>query len=299
MKNRVSFIIAISLCIGFSSKAQLYFADNFDNTGGTTTDLNTDLAVRQSGSYVTANSTVNWVDGSAGSASRLDYQNRLQQLQTDLQSNQTNTARVYAYLDQDFATDLTGAHYRASFDLGMELFTSGGVPDTSTPSTATAYRFLLNSSTAGASSGSAGDWDAGVSFSPYYDGSAWQVRTTYFIDGATTTFGDIAFTPVADGSEWQVPTQTVDFEVDEVANTLSVSFGSTSILSSVSLGSALGSGRYFGFASVIGSSAPSTSVLQHEVDNFSVTVVPEPGFAALAVGLMAVGLLLRRRGRKS
>jgi len=283
---------------GTVAHAQVYIADNFNNTGGTTTDLNTDLGVRQSGSYVTANGTVNWVDGSAGSALRLDYQNRLQQLQTDLQTS-GNVARVYAYLNQDFASDLTGAQYEATFDLGMELFTSGGNPATATGVGDTVYRFILSSSATDMESGSFPDWDAAVSFSPYYDGSAWQVQASYVIDGVNTTFGDIGFTPVADGSEWQVPTETVTFSVDEVGNTLDVSFGSTTILSGASLGTALGTGRYFGFASVIGSGAPSTSVLQHEVDNFSVTVVPEPGFATLALGLMAGGLLLRRRARKS
>lgn len=286
------------LLFGFASTAigQTVISDNFNNTTGTTTNLNDDLADRQSGSFVTANGTVNWTDGSAGAASRLDYQNRLAQLQTNLETS-GNPARTYAYLNQDFSAALSGAQYQASFDLAMELFTSGSDPATEMGLGDTVYRFLLGSATTDMSSGSFSDWDAAISLNPYYDGDNWQVRASYVIDGVNTTFGDIGFSPVADGPEWQTPTESLIFSVDEVTNTLSVSYGSTSILSSEDLGTALGAGRYFGFASVIGRDAPTASVLQHEVDNFSLSLVPEPSSYALLGGFFAMVVTCLRRRR--
>lgn len=297
-------IVTVGLCVG-DAEASIIFADNFDNTTGTTSSLNDDLAVRQSGSYVADNGTVNWSTGGVGAAQRRSFQNRGQELQTDLQrtaDSTTGSSRTWAYLNQDFSSDL-GAIYSASFDISMEVFTAGGVPSTDTALNNTVLRFHLNTTAARAESGVASGRDFDLGFSPYYNtvNDEWTLRTTAFVktgaDTFTTSFVETPITLADVAGEFYTPTATLTILIDEIENTFSVSVGAISVFADVDLQQSLtsGTGRYFGFQSIIAHNAPSTTILQHKVDNFS--IIPEPG--TLGLVLLGLGMAWRVRRKMS
>jgi hypothetical protein len=305
MKTKLlSISLVASLLAVLPLTAQIIFQDNFNNTTGTTAELNDNLALRQSGSYVTENGTVSWVKGTAGTTTTNDFQNRAQQLQTNLRGpSTTSSARGFAYLNQDFNADLKGSIYSVSFALSMEVFTTSSLPNTSTGVNNTAMRFHLGTSAARVASGSAADRDFDLGFTPYYDNTTkgWLLRASYVIGGASAvTALNIPISLQQISNEFYTPMETVSILFDEVANTVSASYGSTTLFSNVSLSTALvADGRYFGVQSLISSAAPSTTTLQHKVDDFSISIIPEPSTFALAIGFMALGATCFGRGRRA
>lgn len=286
-------ILSITVLAG--SLSGQFIADNFNNTGGTTTDMNDDLALRQSGSYVTANGTVSWAEFAAGGLSPQDMQIRNDQMQTNLGGATTSAGRAGTYLNQDFATDLAGANYTVQFDLNTELFSASGVPDESTSVNDTILRFLIADGT-GISGGSSGGWDIALNFTPFYDSvdSRWEMRS-YFSSGLSDSV-DIPVNVVDLGSEAKISSiLPVFITIDEANNTLTATLDGQTIVSNGDITGAFGSERYFGFEGRRSSGVPTSTGLQHEVDNFQINVIPEPSAYGILIGLISGCLVIARR----
>ena len=293
-----------SQLIAPNSQAQVVFADNYNNVGGTTSDLNEDLAIRQSGSYVSTNGTVSYLETSAGSSSTRDYQNRLDQLQTNLGGVTTDNARIVAYPNASFGSLLSGTNWGATFDFQMEVFTSGGVPVVTSPLSATEYRFIVDTSTTDLVGFDSGSWDVAVRLNMFSTSATdYFIRPQVVVGGVTTTYADIGFTPLEIvSSGWFAPEVVFDLNINEVNNTLDFRYGSTLVASGVDITGAFNTGtagtltdRYTAFSGLKGANAPSTTALQHSVDNFALTVVPEPSTYGLLIGGLALVIAVARR----
>lgn len=295
--SRAVIVAALATIPIAASANTLIFADNFNNSNTTTTDLDSNLVNRQSGSWVTDNGPVSYIDGSAGALGTKDFQLRQNQLQTNLGGTTTDLGRIYAYPNANFGSSLSGTQWQTSFDLQMELFTSSNAPATTTTFNSSAYRFLIDTTTAGLQSGATADWDIAISLTYGYVSGAWYIRPSVVVGGISTAYTDIAFTPEQIGAEWFAPLAQFTLDINEINNTLSFTYGSTSIVSNLSIAGAFGTtDRYFGFASVKTATAPSTTVLQHRVDNLAITVIPEPSTYAL-IGLGLAGLVFFKKMR--
>ncbi len=74
------------------------------------------------------------------------------------------------------------------------------------------------------------------------------------------------------------PSEPVIINVNEQLDTVTISYGSTTLLSGMSIAAVFGSsGRYLGMqATINGAGAPSDTILRHQIDNFTVSVIPDP-----------------------
>jgi hypothetical protein len=297
----LSISLVASLLAVLPLTAQIIFQDNFNNGGSTTTNLNTNLSSRQSGAQIDDIGTVNWVAGSAGNLTTTSYQNRQSELQTNLGGNLSLSGRITAYADANFGSYLAGNTYRFEYMMAVELFTSGGNPVSDLNVNVTDFRFLLDTTVAHLTSGSSGDWDLAVRFTPRATGGNYFLRPVINVGGvAVSGLTDIAFNPVQIGTEWFSPLTNLSIVINESANLLSVFYGVTAVLDNHSIaGVMLTTDRHFGFAATRTDSAPTTTALQHKVDDFSLSIIPEPSTFALAIGFMALGATCFGRGRRA
>lgn len=297
--------VATAQLLAFDAQAQVVFADNYNNVGGTTTDLNEDLAIRQSGSYVDDVGTVSYAETASGSASPNDFQNRLDQLQTNLGGVTTNTGRIVAYPNTSFGSYLSGNSWEATFDFQMEVFTSGLSPAVTTPLSATEYRFIVDTSVTDLTGFTSASWDIAVRLNLASTSSTdYFIRPQVIVGGVSTTYADITFAPVNSGSEWFAPAVSFSLNINEANNTLDFRYGATLVASGVDISGAFNTGtvgtltdRYTAFSGVKNATAPSTTSLQHSVDNFALTVVPEPSTYGLILGGLALVIVATRRRR--
>lgn len=292
--------VTLGLMAPLGVSAQVVFSDNFNNVGGTTSDLNEDLAIRQSGSYVTDNGTVNWAQSSAGPLATKEFQNRLDQLQTNLGGTVTDAGRAVAYTTANFGASLSGLVWTASFDMSLEVFSVSGSP--SAPLSATDYRFIIDTTTADITGSTTANWDIAVRFLPFESTGNFFIRPTVTIGGSSVSgLSDIAYTPTGSG-EFYSPLTQVTLTIDEANNTLALDYGATNILSGESIAGAFNTGtagtatdRYTGFSAFKGDNAPSTSTMQHIADDYALTVIPEPSTVALLMGGLSALMMMRRR----
>jgi hypothetical protein len=269
-------VALIAFCAN-SAQSTLIFADNFNNGGKNTTDLNTNLASRQSGARIAARGTVNWVSGKDDNLKIADYRNRGNELQSNLGGPVARHGRIYAYANANFGSYLAGNTYRLEFIMAVELFTSGGSPVPDLSINVTDFRFIIDNTVAHLTSASTANWDLAVRFTPRAVGGNWFLRPVIIVGGvAVSGLTDIAFVPVLVGTEYFSPLTNLSIVINESANLLSVFYGDTAVLENYSIAGAMLTGdRHFGFAATRAPS-PTTTSLQHKVDDFSLTVIPTP-----------------------
>jgi hypothetical protein len=292
-------VALIALCAN-SAQSTIIFADNFNNGGTNTVDLNTSLGSRQSGARIDDIGTVNWVAGKVGNLNTAEYRNRNNELQTNLAGAISQDGRISAYADANFGSYLTGNTYRFEYKMAVDLFLSSGTPVSDLSPDVTDFRFIIDTTVADLTSASAADWDLAVRFTPTASGGDWFLRPVINVGGvAVSGLTDIAFTPALVGSEYFSPLTNLRIVINETANLLTVFYGDTAVLENHSIAGAMLTGdRHFGFAATRAPS-PTTTSLQHKVDDFSLTIIPEPSaYAALLGGFAVVLVMTARRPRK-
>jgi hypothetical protein len=258
----------------------LLFQDTFDTSPPDETLVNDDLASRQSGSLVTANGAPFDYDIDLTRTAGADAS-----IQLSAVGGSDDGINV---VDAGYVFTRDGTAGTPLFGRRMASAIAGGIYDIEIDVTSS----LTNNEWMGFAWSEGGNrnvtsnlTDVGIIFRSSEGTSG---ASTVFVDGSSD--GNFSLTDTPNSAN-------VRLRIDETTNSYSIFLdgASTAAISGTFTGFGGNTTRNFTVMTIGGENPAQTTF-----DNISITQIPEPGFAALYLGVLAVGLaVFRRRPRRS